>query len=44
MLCGKPLSALEKMTECSRCSEEKAIVNERGICLDCTDGPVTFFG
>jgi hypothetical protein len=29
---------------CAQCDEEKEIVNERGVCLDCTDGPTTFFG
>ena len=44
MLYGKPLSVLEKMKTCSRCDEEKPLLNERGVCLDCSQGPMTFFG
>jgi len=32
------------MKECSRCEKEKPVLNDFGVCLDCENGPTTFFG
>jgi hypothetical protein len=30
--------------KCARCEEEAEQLNDKGVCLDCTNGPTTFFG